>query len=138
MAIKPGVLAITLIAVGTSIPDAISTYRAARESKSADASMGNLLGVNGMTLLLGLGIPWVIAIIFYDKQEQGIYEQPRAGMLFAIAIYMIASIIGLFVIAVRRCCGGEIGGSAIGKYISATILFLLWVTFIVLVCLQEY
>ena len=59
-------------------------------------------------------------------------------MLFAIALYMIASLIGLFVIAVRRCCGGEIGGSTIGKYISASILFLLWVTFIVLVCLQEY
>ena len=71
MGIKPGVLAITLIAVGTSIPDAILTYRAAKLSKSADASIGNLLGVNAMTLLLGIGIPWVIGIIFYDKSNAG-------------------------------------------------------------------
>lgn len=138
MGIKPGVLAITLIAVGTGLQDAITSYRAASRSKTADASIGNLLGVNAATLLLGLGIPWVIGVVFYDKQEQSIFPQPRAGMLFAIALYMITTIAGLFVVAVRRCSGGEIGGSVVGRYLSALVLLLLWATFIVLVCLQEY
>lgn len=113
--IKPGILAITLIAVGTGLRDVNTSYIAAQRNKSADASIGNLLGVNSATLLLGLGIPWVIGIVFYDKQEQSLFPQPRAGMLFAIALYMITSIAGLFIIAVRRCCGGEIGGSVLGR-----------------------
>lgn len=68
MNIKPGVLGFTLIAFGTGIPDAIASYRAAKYSKCADASIGNLLGVNTATILFGLGLPWVIAIVFYNHQ----------------------------------------------------------------------
>ena len=138
MGIKPGVLAITLIAAGTGLQDAFASYRAAAMSKSADASIGNLLGVNTASLLLGLGIPWVIGIIYHDTKQQESFPQPRAGMLFAIALYLITSFAGLVVVAVRRCTGGEVGGSKVGRYLSALVLLLLWAIFIVLVCLQEY
>lgn len=104
--IKPGVLAITLIAVGTSIPDVIVSWKAAKLSKHADASIGNLLGVNTATILLGYGLPWVIAIVYYRDQElpNNSYTYPRAGLLFALGLYLVLSLIGIFLIGISRCC----------------------------------
>jgi hypothetical protein len=145
MGIKPGTLAITLIAVGTQLPEAIASYNAAKRSVSADAAIGNLLGINTTTILFGMGIPWVIARVYYDDKKEDLYTQPKEGILFLIAIYMIASFTGLIVILVRRVskkccksfCKSELGGGS-GRYLSAFLLFSLWVIFIVLGCLNHY
>ena len=66
MGIKPGVLGITLITVGLSLPDFIASINGAK-SRFADASIGNLLGVNTFAILLGLGMPWVVGIVNSDE-----------------------------------------------------------------------
>ena len=67
MGVKPGVLAITFISVGTAIPDVFASYRGAKMSRFADASIGNLLAVNTVSILFGFGVPWVIGIVYYNK-----------------------------------------------------------------------
>jgi Ca2+/Na+ antiporter len=112
MGIQPGVLAITLIAVGTSIPDAIACYKGAKTSGFADASIGNLLGVNTSTCLIGFGVPWVIGIVFYNHQASpnNIFKHPQAGILMVIAVYMITSALGIFILILNRVIfGGELG-----------------------------
>ena len=37
---------------------------AAREGKYADAAVGNVTGSNSVNVFLGLGLPWVIAVIY--------------------------------------------------------------------------
>jgi solute carrier family 8 (sodium/calcium exchanger) len=64
MGLKPGLTAITFVAIGTSLPDTFASMTAARESAFADAAVGNVTGSNSVNVFLGLGLPWVIAAIY--------------------------------------------------------------------------
>ena len=59
--IQPAITAITLVAVGTSLPDTFASITAAKTSKYADSAIGNVTGSNCVNVFLGLGLPWVIA-----------------------------------------------------------------------------
>ena len=61
---KP-ITAITLVALGTSMPDTFASKTAAINEKSADSSVGNINGSNSVNVFLGLGLPWVIATIYH-------------------------------------------------------------------------
>jgi len=60
----PGVTAITVVAIGTSLPDTFASITAAKESRYADSAIGNVTGSNSVNVFLGLGLPWVIACIY--------------------------------------------------------------------------
>ena len=68
MGIKPGVTAITFVAIGTSLPDTFASKTAAIESPSADSAVGNVTGSNSVNVFLGLGLPWVMAVVYYKRQ----------------------------------------------------------------------
>ena len=58
----PGsITAITLVAMGTSLPDTFASMTAAKTSEFADSAIGNVTGSNCVNVFLGLGMPWVIA-----------------------------------------------------------------------------
>jgi len=59
--IPDSVTAITLVALGTSLPDTFASMTAAKSSVSADSAIGNVTGSNSVNVFLGLGLPWVIA-----------------------------------------------------------------------------
>ena len=65
MGLKPGVTAITFVAIGTSLPDTLASMKAARETDTADAAIGNVTGSNSVNVFLGMGLPWVIAVLYY-------------------------------------------------------------------------
>jgi solute carrier family 8 (sodium/calcium exchanger) len=67
MGIKPGVTAITFVAVGTSLPDTFASKIAAQADRYADAAIGNITGSNSVNVFLGLGLPWVIASLYYQN-----------------------------------------------------------------------
>jgi solute carrier family 8 (sodium/calcium exchanger) len=56
------ITAITLVALGTSLPDTFASRTAALEDQYADSSVTNITGSNSVNVFLGLGIPWVIHI----------------------------------------------------------------------------
>lgn len=61
---RPGITAITFVAIGTSLPDTFASMTAARESRYADSAVGNVTGSNSVNVFLGLGLPWVIAVVY--------------------------------------------------------------------------
>jgi len=63
--IRESVTAITLVALGTSLPDTFASMTAARTSEYADASIGNITGSNSVNVFLGLGLPWAIATTYH-------------------------------------------------------------------------
>jgi solute carrier family 8 (sodium/calcium exchanger) len=63
--LKPGVTAITFVAIGTSLPDTFASKKAASEDRWADSAVGNITGSNAVNVFLGLGLPWVIAVGYY-------------------------------------------------------------------------
>ena len=59
--IPPVIVALTLLAAGTSAPDLLSSLEVARAGRGGMA-VANAVGSNTFDLLVGLGLPWIIAL----------------------------------------------------------------------------
>jgi solute carrier family 8 (sodium/calcium exchanger) len=64
--INDQITAITIVALGTSLPDTFASKSAAIHDDTADASIGNVTGSNSVNVFLGLGLPWMIAGIYWE------------------------------------------------------------------------
>ena len=138
MGIKPGVTAITFVAIGTSLPDTFASMKAARESSHADAAVGNVTGSNSVNVFLGLGLPWVIAVIYSNGQNE-VYEVPAKGLDLSVVLFLTCCLIGVGILVFRRCVvKGELGGSPAGRAVSAIMFFCLWLVYIVFSTLGQY
>lgn len=138
MGLKPGVTAITFVAIGTSLPDTFASMTAARDSRYADSAVGNITGSNSVNVFLGLGLPWVLASIYYQREGKD-YDVPSEGLDLSVALFLSCSVVGIILLVVRRCVvGGELGGSACGRYTSAAIFISLWFIYIIFSTLAQY
>jgi K+-dependent Na+/Ca+ exchanger-like protein len=79
--ISPIVMGILVLAVGTSVPDAIGSMIAARNGE-ADMAIANAIGSNVFDILLGLGLPWLMVIIIRGKDVNVCND----GILVAVII----------------------------------------------------
>jgi len=66
--LKDSITAITFVALGTSLPDLFASKQAATMDSTADNSIGNVTGSNSVNVFLGLGLPWLIAAIFWKAK----------------------------------------------------------------------
>ena len=66
--LKDTVTAITLVALGTSLPDLFASRQAATQEKYADNSIGNVTGSNSVNVFMGLGVSWLIAAIYWGAK----------------------------------------------------------------------
>lgn len=60
--IPPVIVALTLLAAGTSAPDLIASIDVARDERGGMA-VANAIGSNIFDIFIGLGFPWVLAIL---------------------------------------------------------------------------
>lgn len=133
--LKPGITAITFVAIGTSLPDTFASMTAAKESRYADSAVGNVTGSNSVNVFLGLGLPWVIAIIYETKFSEdnttGTYRYPAKGLDLSVVLFLLCSLVGIVILITRRIVvKGELGGSSGGRMVSAVIFCSLWVFYI--------
>lgn len=56
--IDPEIMGICVLAIGTSVPDAMGSVIVARKGE-ADMAIANAIGSNVFDILLGLGVPWL-------------------------------------------------------------------------------
>jgi len=150
------VTAITLVALGTSLPDTFASKTAATHDPFADASLGNITGSNSVNVFLGLGLPWMIGSIYWavngpndeytqryktDSEIPGNFRTSdsaafivKAGSLgFSVSVFAGCAIACIILLAVRRfACGGELGGGTISRYVSAAACVCLWLLYICL------
>ena len=130
--LKPGVTAITFVAIGTSLPDTFASKTAAQESKYADSAVGNITGSNSVNVFLGLGLPWVYAV-HYKKNRDSVYCAPSKGLDLSVMLYLIASLIGIITLVGRRIVfKGELGGKTLGRSLSAVWFASLWFFYIIM------
>jgi len=143
--LKDEVTAITFVALGTSLPDTLASKIAAVNERHADNAIGNVTGSNSVNVFLGLGMPWVIAAIYHAVQDQP-FEVTAGPLTFSVTIYIVCASLAIILILIRRfvpmfgdgTTGAELGGNKVLKYLSATILILLWLTYVVFSTLQTY
>ncbi|OON16508.1 Sodium/calcium exchanger protein [Opisthorchis viverrini] len=152
-ALKTAVTGITLVAIGTSLPDAFASRTAARLDDSADNSIGNITGSNSVNVFLGLGVPWVISAIdatLRGKQfcvsTSGVCE---ASMLFlGMALLCLGNLICRRKVRVLSFCpqpllffqvfAGELGGPVCSKWISGLGCITLWIIYVLVLSLRAY
>lgn len=68
----------SFVAMGTSLPDTFASFISAQNEKTADNAIGNVTGSNSVNVFLGLGLPWVVAAIYWqakvsDKHQNNIF-----------------------------------------------------------------
>jgi hypothetical protein len=139
LGIDDSITAITLVALGTSLPDTFASMAAARNSPYADSAIGNITGSNCVNVFLGLGLPWVIAASYFsnnmkDSKGQSIpYKVPAGELGYSVFVFLICAVICFMVLILRRfVIGGELGGPYVSKVGSCAFLIFLWTLYIVL------
>jgi solute carrier family 8 (sodium/calcium exchanger) len=63
--INSGILAITIIAIGFSLPELYASLRAAESTRTtqAEAALGYIGATSAVKVFIGLGLPWTIATL---------------------------------------------------------------------------
>ncbi|MFC1618265.1 calcium/sodium antiporter [Patescibacteria group bacterium] len=84
--ISPGIIAITAIAFGTSLPELIVSIKAALRNK-AEVALGNIFGSNVFNALVVIGLPGLFYKLPVDDQTfmLGIPAMALATLLFVIS-----------------------------------------------------
>jgi len=63
--LKDEVTSITIVGLGTSLPDTFASMLSIKADTTADNAIGNVTGSNSVNVFLGLGIPWTIAAVYW-------------------------------------------------------------------------
>ncbi|XP_056017579.1 sodium/calcium exchanger 3-like isoform X2 [Ostrea edulis] len=133
--LNDSITAITLVALGTSMPDTFASKQAAVGEKTADSSVGNINGSNSVNVFLGLGLPWLMATIYHTSQGT-VFTVPPGSLGFSVILYTACAVVAICVLVARRFLKpfgqAELGGPKGMKIVSAIILVSLWVFYILL------
>ncbi|KAK7113072.1 sodium/calcium exchanger 1-like [Littorina saxatilis] len=139
--LKDTVTAITLVALGTSLPDLFASKQAAVQEKYADNCIGNVTGSNSVNVFMGVGVSWTIASIYWSAK--GTTFEVQAGSLsFSVVLYVLCAVLALSFLMVRRYVPflgkAELGGPAGGKWFTFCFFISLWLLYIILSSMQAY
>lgn len=100
--LKTSVTAITLVAMGTSLPDTFASKKAAQDSPNADSAVGNVTGSNSVNVFLGLGLPWCIATVYWQAEYGQDYHVPKGSLAFSVIMFLSCSMGCFFILFLRR------------------------------------
>lgn len=145
------ITAISLVALGTSLPDTFASKVAAQQEPTADNSIGNIMGSNSVNVFLGLGISWTLGALhwrnagvteewkrrthhgktfedlYLKRYNNGGFMVPSGTLLFSVSVYTGFACICVGILFFRRARqGGELGGSKISQLRDSFLLMSLW------------
>ncbi|XP_025412592.1 sodium/calcium exchanger 3 [Sipha flava] len=133
------VTAITIVALGMSLPDILGACMVTRAETHADEAMIHIAGSIAVKVLMGVGLPWFIAALYHYLHED-LFIVPSNGIGFNVLLYSIMTILAVTVLMIRRNVEffgkAELGGPQKGRYITVAILISLWVIYLLLTCFQ--
>ncbi|GMT22328.1 hypothetical protein PFISCL1PPCAC_13625 [Pristionchus fissidentatus] len=133
--IGDAITAITFVALGTSLPDTFASKIAAEQDRAADNAVGNITGSNSVNVFLGLGLPWLVAAIYWAAKGEK-FVVNAGDLTYSVSLFTVLSLVCLFVLSTRRllpsCGNGELGGPRGTKIVTAIVFVALWIAYIVL------
>merc|ERR1711871_1722583 len=131
------VIAISFVALGTSLPDTFASMTAASEGTNADAAIGNVTGSNSVNVMLGLGLPWVMASLYFMGKDEK-FLVFVGDVSYSVLVYTIMATICVCILFVRRFAfGAELGGPAVPRMLTSIILVAMWIVYIVLSAIES-
>ena len=132
LGIPQAVTGITLVAMGTSLPDTFASMIAAKNSDYADSAVGNVTGSNSVNVFLCLGAPWVMASTYMEGQGKT-FLTPPGNLSYSVVVFIACSLVAFVILAIRRqFVGGELGGPKPSAYASSAVFITLWLIYITL------
>lgn len=106
------IIGLTVLAVGTSIPDLLSSLVVARQGKG-DMAVSNAVGSNIFDILVGLGMVWM-AIILIRGEEIAITQEDLAASI-TLLLTSVAALLALLLLMRWRIGRGS-GYLLVGTY----------------------
>ncbi|KAF7629969.1 hypothetical protein Mgra_00009042 [Meloidogyne graminicola] len=138
--LRDSVTAITLVAMGTSLPDTFASKTAAIQDKTADSSIGNVTGSNAVNVFLGIGLAWAIAAIYHSLNgSQFIVD--AGSLASSVTMFIVGSAVTIGLLQWRRYnsnIAGELGGPRGNKLFSFIIFLTVWFIYIVYSTMVAY
>eukprot|EP00003_Mantamonas_plastica_P031179 TRINITY_DN7991_c0_g2_i1.p1 TRINITY_DN7991_c0_g2~~TRINITY_DN7991_c0_g2_i1.p1 ORF type:complete len:500 (-),score=186.52 TRINITY_DN7991_c0_g2_i1:48-1547(-) len=115
--IPPIVMGLTVLAAGTSVPDALASVIVAKTGQG-DMAVANAIGSNVFDILIGLGIPYLIKAFMGEPISTGTDDLLISIiLLFAVAAFVVISLV-VFGWALRP----KLGYALIGLY----LVYVVW------------
>lgn len=90
-------IALTILAGGTSVPDLLASLIVAKQGRG-DMAVSNAVGSNTFDILICLGLPWFVYILLTGKSTQVATENLNSSVL--LLLFTVVAI--LFVLAVQK------------------------------------
>uniref|UniRef100_A0A6U4NQ54 Calx-beta domain-containing protein n=2 Tax=Hemiselmis andersenii TaxID=464988 RepID=A0A6U4NQ54_HEMAN len=160
--LEDSITAITLVALGTSLPDTIASMMSARADTNADNSIGNITGSNSVNVFLGIGLPWSIAALYWEVAEPSDAWRERyadwlltdIGQKYAdtggfvvlggdlafytmIFVILACSTIGLLTFR-RFAFGYELGGGSVMSKVHGYLCISFWFIYVIVSIVKVY
>uniref|UniRef100_K1QT19 Sodium/calcium exchanger 2 n=1 Tax=Magallana gigas TaxID=29159 RepID=K1QT19_MAGGI len=135
--LKNSITAISVVALGTSVPDTFASKVAAVNDRYADSSIGNVTGSNAVNVFLGIGLAWTIAAIYHAVQGNS-FEVDPGSLALSVTVFCIEAVLCCTVIVVRRKFGGELGGPFKLRIVTVVFFVFLWLFYIIMSALVAY
>lgn len=118
--VPPVIVALTILAAGTSVPDLFASVVVARQGRG-DMAVANAVGSNVFDILVGLGLPWLLVLVF-----QGGTIAVGTDGLFASTLILLGTVVLLFVFLTTAHKLSRVEGAIL---ILAYIIYVIWVWF---------
>eukprot|EP00730_Choanoeca_flexa_P005953 TRINITY_DN12057_c3_g1_i7.p1 TRINITY_DN12057_c3_g1~~TRINITY_DN12057_c3_g1_i7.p1 ORF type:complete len:823 (+),score=170.56 TRINITY_DN12057_c3_g1_i7:50-2518(+) len=160
--LKDAVTAISLVALGTSVPDTLASKIAA-ENDGADPAIGNVTGSNAVNVFLGVGLSW-LAGAAYHSSNGTTFVVPEGTIAFSVVLFSIFAIVWYATLMYRRSTsaigagysshpengegnadnsdakpqGAELGGAEPYRTMTVVLFVVMWFTYILLSALVAY
>ncbi|KAK7592838.1 hypothetical protein V9T40_007590 [Parthenolecanium corni] len=131
--------AITIVALGTTLPDILGARMVTRAEEHADGALIHISGSIAVNVLIGVGVPWFVAALWH-RGHGSVFRVPAVGLGFSVLLFSTASIIAAALLFIRRRAKifgkAELGGPVITRYLTVFILVSLWLLYVFLNFLQ--
>lgn len=95
--IPEAIIALTVLAVGTSVPDLISSFIVAKQGRG-DMAISNAIGSNIFDILVGLGLPFMIGMLIHG----GGIEVGGQNLIASSVILFVSLIAFIILLLVNR------------------------------------
>lgn len=115
--VPPLIVALTVLAGGTSVPDLIASIVVAKQGRG-EMAVSNAVGSNIFDILIGLGLPWLIAIGI-----SGTAVSVNTGELWSSTLVLLVTVVVLFVfLTTNQQLSRREGWVLVGGYVA----FVVW------------
>ncbi|CAL1301185.1 unnamed protein product [Larinioides sclopetarius] len=125
LSIPDSVSGLTILAVGASVPDLITSVLVAK-SGQGNMAISNLVGSNNFDISICLGVPWLAKTLLSDEGYLRLYS---TVLSFAVAVLLITLVIFFMIF--------QLAGWKLNRMVGLTCL-LVYALYIIFACLFEF